>query len=211
MNVYAQVPTDSQSEGSLWLVTFADLTAILVAFFVLIYAMSSPLSGRGDASVGGGPGISSVDQSSQQRNARSVPSPSSLPTLTVDYLAAVISDRGLASVGNSGPLSQQVEHGRLVIRFASDFAFASNDRALRPLAGGVVADISRILSGVANPVSVMSSVPAEDWTLAFDRADSVAAALRQAGYTRPIERFVASGLPEDALLLIISDQRGGGA
>ena len=210
MNVSVQTPMEAQSEGSLWLVTFADLTAILVAFFVLIYAMSSPLSGRGDASVVGGPGISAVDQAAHQREARNIQT-SSLPTLTVDYLAAVFSDRGLATLGDSGPLSQQVEHGRLVIRFAPEFAFASDGRTLRPLAGGVVADLSRILSGVANPISVMSSVPADDWALAFDRADSVAAALRQAGYSRPIERFVTPGLSGDALLLIIRDQRGGGA
>ena len=210
MNVSPQLPTEAQSEGSLWLVTFADLTAILVAFFVLIYAMSSPLSGRGDASVLGGPGVSAVDQSAHQRDTRSGQT-SSLPTLTVDYLAAVFSDRGLAPLGDGGPLSQQVDRGRLVIRFAPDFAFASDGRALRPLAGGVVADLSRILSGVANPISVMSSVPSEDWALAFDRADSVVAALRQAGYSRPIERFVTPGLSDDALLLIISDQRGGGA
>ena len=209
MNVSPQLPTEAQSEGSLWLVTFADLTAILVAFFVLIYAMSSPLSGSGDASVLGGPGVSAVDQSSHQRDTRSGQT-SSLPTLTVDYLAAVFSDRGLAPL-DGGPLSQQVDRGRLVIRFAPDFAFASDGRALRPLAGGVVADLSRILSGVANPISVMSSVPSEDWALAFDRADSVVAALRQAGYSRPIERFVTPGLSDDALLLIISDQRGGGA
>ena len=210
MNASVQTPMEAQSEGSLWLVTFADLTAILVAFFVLIYAMSSPLSGRGDASVVGGPGISAVDQAAHQREARNIQT-SSLPTLTVDYLAAVFSDRGLATLGDSGPLSQQVEHGRLVIRFAPEFAFASDGRTLRPLAGGVVADLSRILSGVANPISVMSSVPADDWALAFDRADSVAAALRQAGYSRPIERFVTPGLSGDALLLIIRDQRGGGA
>lgn len=210
MTASVQHPTEPQSEGSLWLVTFADLTAILVAFFVLIYAMSSPLSGRGDANVVGGPGVSTVDQMAHQRNARSVQS-SSLPTLTVDYLSAVFSDRGLAPLGDNGPLSQRVEHGRLVLRFAPDFAFASDGQGLRPLAGGVVADLSRILSGVANPVSVMSSVPSEDWTLAFDRADSVALALRQAGYSRPIERFVAPGLSDDVLLLIISDRRGGGA
>ncbi|WOF74496.1 hypothetical protein QMT40_002148 [Parvibaculaceae bacterium PLY_AMNH_Bact1] len=208
MNASEQALNETQSEGSLWLVTFADLTAILVAFFVLIYAMSSPLSGRGDGSVVGGPGVSAVDQTAHQRNARSIQT-SSLPTLTVDYLAAVFSDRGLVPLGDGGPLSQQVDGGRLVIRFAPDFAFASDGSALRPLASGVMADLSRILSGVANPISVMSSVPSEDWTLAFDRADSVAAALRQAGYSRSIERFVTPGLADDALLLIISDQRGG--
>ncbi len=198
------------SEGSLWLVTFADLTAILVAFFVLIYAMSSPLSDRGNAAVGKGAGISPINQMSSQPEARRIQS-SSQPMLTVDYLSAVFSDRGLAPIGDSGPLSQQVEHGRLVIRFAPDFAFGSDGRTLRPLADGVVADLSRVLSGVANPISVMSAVPTDDWTLAFDRADSVATALKQAGYTRPIERFVTPGLAGDALLLIISDRRGGGA
>jgi chemotaxis protein MotB len=197
---------EQPSEGSLWLVTFADLTAILVAFFVLIYSMSSPLSGQG--AVAGGSGTAAVDRSNTQADVRRVAS-ASQPTLTVDYLSAVFADRGLAPRGTSGPLSQQVEHGRLVIRFASDFAFATGERTLRPLADGVVADLSRILSGVANPISIMSSVPTGDWTLAFDRADSVVEALRQAGYTRSVERFVAPGLPEDALLVIVSDRRGG--
>jgi len=199
---------DQPNEGSLWLVTFADLTAILVAFFVLIYSMSSPLSGQGQGVVVGGVGTAAVDQFNRQPDGRQGFA-ASQPTLTVDYLSAVFADRGLAPRGTSGPLSQHVEHGRLVIRFASDFAFINGEGTLRPLADGVVADLSRVLSGVANPISVMSSVPTDDWTLAFDRADSVVAALRQAGYTRSIERFVAPGLPEDALLVIVSDRRGG--
>ncbi len=209
MSVSTHISPESQSEGSLWLVTFADLTAILVAFFVLIYAMSSPLSGRGDATVAGGPGIAAIDQVAHQSDARRV-DVSPRPMLTVDYLSAVLSDRGLAPMGEAGPLSQQVERGRLVIRFASDFAFGADGRNLRPLADEVVVDLSRILSGVANPINVMSTVPNGDWTLAFDRADSVAASLRQAGYARPIERFVTPGLPDDALLLVITDRRGGG-
>ncbi len=208
MSASHTILVEPPSEGSLWLVTFADLTAILVAFFVLIYSMSSPLSGQGRGAVAGGSGTAAVDQSNTQPDARRVTS-ASQPTLTVDYLSAVFADRGLAPQGTSGPLSQHVEHGRLVVRFASDFAFANDQRTLRPLADGVVADLSRILSGVANPISIMSSVPTDDWTLAFDRADSVVEALRQAGYTRSVERFVAPGLPEDALLIIVSDRRGG--
>ncbi len=209
MSAPAQISSEVPSEGSLWLVTFADLTAILVAFFVLIYAMSSPLTGRGDAAVAGGPGIAAIDQAAYQSDTRRVQD-TPRPMLTVDYLSAVLSDRGLAPLGETGPLSQQVERGRLVVRFASEFAFGTDRRNLRPLADEVVVDLSRILSGVANPVSVMSVVPNSDWTLAFDRADSVAASLRQAGYTQPIERFVTPGLKDDALLLVISDRRGGG-
>ncbi len=208
MSASQHILSEQPSEGSLWLVTFADLTAILVAFFVLIYSMSSPMTGQGQGAVAGGSGTAAVDRANTQADARRVVT-ASQPTLTVDYLSAVFADRGLAPRGTNGPLSQQVEHGRLVIRFASDFAFATDQHALRPLAGGVVADLSRILSGVANPISIMSSVPTDDWTLAFDRADSVVEALRQAGYTRSVERFVAPGLPEDALLVIVSDRRGG--
>eukprot|EP00435_Cladocopium_sp_Y103_P079012 s1_g2751.t1 len=172
--------------------------------------MSSPLTGRGDAAVAGGPGTAAIAQANNQPDARRVQG-TPRPMLTVDYLSAVLSDRGLAPLGEAGPLSQQVERGRLVIRFASDFAFGADGRNLRPLADEVVVDLSRILSGVANPISVMSTVPENDWTLAFDRADSVAASLRRAGYTQPIERFVTPGLPDDALLLVIADRRGGGA
>lgn len=203
-----QTVIEPPNEGSLWLVTFADLTAILVAFFVLIYAMSSPLSGQGQSSVAGGAGTAAVDRSNTQTDGRQISS-GSQATLTVDYLSAVFSDRGLAPHGTDGPLSQRVEQGRLVIRLAPDFAFSEDGRTLRPLANGVVGDLSRVLSGVANPVSIMSAVPAGDWTLAFDRADSVVEALREAGYTRSVERFVAPGLPENALLVIVSDRQGG--
>lgn len=209
MSASVQISPEAQSEGSLWLVTFADLTAILVAFFVLIYAMSSPLTGRGDAAVAGAPGTAPINQAADPSDTRRVQD-APRPMLTVEYLSAVLSDRGLAPLGDTGPLSQQVERGRLVVRFASEFAFGADGRNLRPLADEVVVDLSRILSGVANPVSVMSAVPESDWTLAFDRADSVAASLRQSGYAQPIERFVTPGLPDDSLLLVISDRRGGG-
>ena len=203
-----QAHVEQPAEGSLWLVTFADLTAILVAFFVLIYSMSTPLVGKGTDISLGGSGSSQVDQSNTQPEMQ-MGSVDTQATLAIGYLSAVLSDRNFVPYGNAGPLSQKIENGHLVIRFTPEFAFTSRGTMLSPVADGVVTDLSRVFSSVANPVSVMTGVPSNNWSQAFARADNLAAAMRRAGYTRPVERFVAPGLPGDALLIVVGDSEGG--
>jgi len=138
-----------------------------------------------------------------------------LTDLTVGYLSAVLSDRGIVPIvqngGQVGPVTQSIEGDRLVLHIASDFAFSAGGKTLKPMALGLVSDLAVVLSNVANPVSVFAAVPENNWVLAFDRADGVVDAFRQFGYSDPIERFVTPGVAGDALVVVIGRARGAGS
>ena len=209
MDTADEIPT-----SPLWLLTFANLTAILVALFVLMYSMSAPFSEKGSGTrIGGSTAtvLSTTDNSVERYSARSDP----LADLTVGYLSAVLSDRGIVPIvqngGQVGPVTQSIEGDRLVLHIASDFAFSAGGKTLKPMALGLVSDLAVVLSNVANPVSVFAAVPENNWVLAFDRADGVVDAFRQFGYSDPIERFVTPGVAGDALVVVIGRARGAGS
>ncbi len=212
MNVSVADTEHEEAHPALWLLTFADLTAILVALFVLMYSMSSPFVGKGRGALAGGVADTPVSTPDRYED-RSEGHSERLAILTLGYISAVFSDRGIAVVAQRGesvsPVTQSIDADRLVLRVASDFAFSSGDKTLRPAAAGVMADIAAILSSVANPVSVFTEVPDNDWALAFDRADDVVGAFRRFGYAAPIERFVTPGISGEALVIVIG--RAGGA
>ncbi|MEQ9520091.1 MAG: flagellar motor protein MotB [Parvibaculum sp.] len=203
----------------LWLITFADLTALLVALFVLIYSMSVPVSlspnGTGLTQNGTSPGEGAVTSRSNERSS----APSGVGgDLTLGYLAVVFSDRKLSDSGRVGPVTHQVEGNRLVVRFKEAFLFdgarVGTNEGLSSLGADRLGNLSLVLGSVGNPVSIIVPVSEDDWAEAFDRADLVAAAFRRAGYDRAVERFVAPGLKGagDAgdVMLVIGRQDGGG-
>jgi len=201
--------TDLADDGAatpLWLLTFADLTAILVALFVLMYSMSVPLTGSGRNLLSGGAAeavLSTSAVSADRLSGRS----EHLAVLTVGYLSAVLSDRGIAPLAQNGaqaaPVTQSIEGDRLVLHVASDFAFSADGRTLKPIAEELVSDLVAVLSNVANPVSIFAAVPENNWTLAFDRADDVVGAFRRFGYAAPIERFVTPSIMDAALVIVV--------
>lgn len=212
MSAPMEAIADGGATSPLWLLTFADLTAILVALFVLMYSMSAPFGEKGSSVLSGGVSqtvLSSPNNSADRFSGRS----EQAADLSLGYLSAVLSDRGIAPTGQarvqSAPVTQSVEGGRLVLRIASDYAFSADGAALTPRAMDMMSDLAAVLSNVANPVSVFASVSANDWTLAFDRADGVVNAFRHFGYGASIERFVTPGISGEVLVIVIG--RVGGA
>jgi len=213
------VPGEVLSPSPLWLVTFADLTALLVALFVLIYSMSAPVAlSSGAAGFTQNGAVSNAVLDATQVGARSAAPSGAAGDLTLGYLAAVLSDRGLSSVRPDDLVSHQIEGNRLVVRFASPFLFDGSqsgaDDALATLGVERLENLSHVLQSVGNPISIIVPVVDDDWARAFDRADILENVFRRAGYDRAVERFVAPGLdtpgrPAD-VRLVISRQGGGG-
>lgn len=194
---------EEQGGAPLWLISFADLTAILVALFILLYSMSSTFSGTGSGVAAAGDAPTDIANAAGP-TARLARGDLALANLRIGYLSAVLAERDLAPVATTGPVSQSVETDRLVVRLAPAFAFEPGSRTLRPMAGQVVADVTDILKHAANPVSVLVPVQGNDWSVAFDRAESAVRQLRRAGYEAPIERFVTPGLSDSGLLIVVS-------
>jgi len=213
MNVEETV--DAPSSGApLWLVTFADLTAILVALFVLIFSMTAPFADKGTGTRAGAQVDSNLTSSNQAAN-RFARQADALADLTIGYLSAVLSERGIARDDVAGapafgqPIGYRIEGDRLVLRLDPGFFFGTADSGVTPMGLDLVATLSEVLGNVANPVSVISPVPADNWTLAFDRADAMVNAFDDVGYGASIEKFVSPGVPRGTFLIVVARGEGG--
>lgn len=102
----------------MWIVTFTDLSALLLSFFVLAYAMSSPdpeawrwivaAEGKGATD---GPAVAASD-----RPALSSADPGPESSIRADYLVAVL-DRDLADAGRPCGIAARMREGRAELRF----------------------------------------------------------------------------------------------
>lgn len=208
--MHAYTPSPEAQTPSLWLVSFADLTAILVAFFVLIYAMSLPVlsahdgrvEGNRAASAGGGQ-IATAGQNGSGSAGRVTQGLSA--ELTLGYLSAVFADRNLAGRDGAGPVTQSMNMPRsaLIIEIEATFLFDQNSSTIRPLAHALLEDLAGLLTQANNPVQVLVPVGTGGWAQAFDRADSVHGAFKAAGYALPLHRLVSPALTSDRIQLQI--------
>jgi chemotaxis protein MotB len=202
--------------GPLWLVTFADLTAILVALFVLIFSMSSPMADKG-MGAGAGANVDTNLTVASDAGDRFAGATSPRADLTIGYLSAVLSDRGILQTGKTSGDEQgvvryathHIDGDRLVMRLNTEVVFQSGGARVSPMATDLIATLSDVLSNVANPVSVISPVLSDDWAQAFDRADALVGSLRETGYRASVEKFVSPGVPGGALLIVVGRNGGG--
>jgi|HubBroStandDraft_1064217.scaffolds.fasta_scaffold00147_9 chemotaxis protein MotB len=174
-----------------WMITFADLLALLLTFFVLVFATAS------------------VDQKDWQRvvqpisaylTGRTIAAPAVAPPAPAnparDDLAYVstLLDRLVADVpALAGAVVAREEHSVLL--------------TLPPGAGGAappLADLARLLAGLDNRIEILAhggtdpsphAAPLADWRRALEKGLAVAAELRRLGYARPISASGTADLP----------------
>ena len=180
-----------------WLITFADLVSLLLAFFVLLFSMSNVKIGAWE---------NVVDTLSRSLNpARerieeipkatyNVASTFRKRAINLDYLAAVLEE----TVGRD-PLLQRSKtvrlEDRMVLALPGELLFAPaqavlSERALKALfsLGGVLRNVDNqvLINGYSDPTLPGSGEYASNWQLSLARAIAVANALKQAGYTEDI-------------------------
>jgi chemotaxis protein MotB len=178
-----------------WFVTLVDLMSLLLAFFVLLFAMSAPKSEEWRAL---------TDSLARRLNAgRTLPS-GELPAtpgrgtvapslgLGLDYLHALLETK-IAGDALLGAVRLERQADRLIIMLPADLAFAPGEAALTRAAMpaiGALADAVRFLGndvevqGHADPRPAPSAGYASNWELSLARAAAVADALAEAGAGR---------------------------
>ena len=195
-----------------WLITFADLFCVLLAFFALLFSMSAVETGKWkkltEAFTHDTERALSVDTFPNTK-ARDAGGVKSLPALDLGYLGTVLEAQGKTNVLlQSATIYLAGE--RLVISLPADLLFVAGSAALDARGGGALFDLAGVLRNVANDVEVVghsdptpagNSFPT-NWDLSLARAVAVAAELKRAGYGRDIAAFgVADShyteLPED--------------
>ncbi len=197
--IQSKHPPEDRS-ARVWLITFTDLVALMLTFFVMLFAMSSVKVSDWKNM------IDSLSQTLRPSVEEPPPAPTSsfnVGTIfrgratNLDYLASVLSEtlegHALLSFGHLMRLED-----RLIIALPGDLLFEAGSAALTErgrrslfVLGGVLRNIgNRIgVNGHSGPSEITVGDYASKWELSTARAAPVANALRLSGYPGDIIAF----------------------
>ncbi len=194
----------SPAQRRLWMVTFVDLATLLLAFFVLMFSMSNVEPARYRAladAYSAAFGLPVTDGSAAKIE---LPEISAIPGDNLSYLAAVLSAT-FAQAPSLRDVEFHLTSQYLKLSLPDQDLFVPGTGVFRTETAATVFDLGGVLSNLNNGVAVvgnaaMNQTGAKDvdkWTLAITRAQTMAAALKTAGYDRPITVFGQGGYPTD--------------
>lgn len=185
-----EAPRRSHSQA--WMVTFTDLVALMLTFFVLLFAMSQIEQRQWQALVHSlAQELDQIPDSTEAKPAidfhidKDVP----IPGTDLDYLAPVV----LQQIGAQRDLARSVIRrlpDRIVISLPGALLYPPGSAELRPEAGEIVFAIGGVLRNLNNIVEIEAhsdpSAPSADtaWGLSLTRAMALSARLSEAGYPR---------------------------
>lgn len=190
-----------QGRGShLWLVTFTDVMALMLTFFVLLFSMSKPVSEEWA-------GVSAAlqIQFGQFQEAPVVRGPQDFiniekvnfnRALNVDYLKALLEGE-MKENENLQRVVLTPQKNSLIISLPQELLFASGSAAVTEEGSRALYALGGILSRIRNGIEVIGHADprhtsgegsgfSSNWALSFARAANAAAALEKAGYRNDI-------------------------
>ncbi len=187
-----------------WLLTFSDVTALMLTFFVMIFAMSTIPSEKWDAIVSILSTRSSDDATGEPvaRATRNIGTLSEKPALPPAYLDKLLGEH-FAGMPELQAAQITMLDGAVAVSFQGPLLFApGRAQAGEPLVVAL-AQIAGVLDRFGNAIDVVGhAAPKEGeerddgtagtWRLSLARAQAAAEALDRAGYTGPL-RLVAQG------------------
>ncbi len=187
-----------------WLLTFTDVTALMLTFFVMIFAMSTIPSEKWDAivSVLSTRSGDSVTGEPVARAPRNIATVSEKPALPLAYLDKLLGEH-LADLPELRSLRVTPLDGAVAVSFPAALSFAPGRAQLNGRLAEALTQIAGVLDRFGNAVYVVGhAAPKEGdgqaggaaaaWRLSLARAQSAADVLDRAGYTGPL-RLVARG------------------
>lgn len=175
--------------GGGWLVTFTDLVALLLTFFVLMFSMTKIDEARWRGLVRSlSFALDAVVQEDVSRPAVDYQIPTAVPDLgtSLAYLAPVVLEQLAAEPALSSAVIRRLPD-RLIISLPAHAVFAPASARVSPAGeatlfaiGGIVRNIDNVLTVEASGGAGSAAGP--DWRDALARAAAVADNLRQSGY-----------------------------
>ncbi len=181
----------------LWLVTFADLVALLLAFFVMMFATQRVERLPWEALIGGlsrSLNPNQVERNSEPSSRRNIRQLSAQRAVDLGYLEKLL--RGKAAI-EPALHDIRIRRGedRLTIELPADSLFPTGTAVLTRNARAVIFSLAGILRNIGNridihghtdPRPVRGTAHGSNWELSIARASAVADELRRAGYHRAI-------------------------
>jgi chemotaxis protein MotB len=175
-----------------WMVTFTDLVALMLTFFVMIFAMSTvKTEAWQNLTQSLREQLSSVISTSPASPALrlDMPMANEAPGADLDYVAELMRGQIASALPDDAAFVRR-EAGRLFVSLPSDLLFETGDHALTKEAAETVFALGGVLRNLPNRVEVAGHADPRkprgrypsNWELSLRRAQSVAVALRKAGY-----------------------------
>lgn len=180
-----------------WMTTFADLLALLLTFFVLLFSMNAVQDAQWRSVV------RALKLQFNPYEARVVPAPQPEAEAvkrfvrqaeSLDYLTALFRHKLSDDSRWAGARLTRLDN-QVVLSLPADLVFDSGSTVLATEARPLLRDLGELLRSLDNEISVAGHtdpVPisgeryASNWDLSLRRAEAVAAILKQAGYSRSV-------------------------
>jgi chemotaxis protein MotB len=191
----------SSGLSSVWLVIFADLVALMLTFFVMLFSMSNVTSESWQKM---------VDALADALNPTSEEKIDTTPdvktnidlvfrrqAINLDYLQAVLEQKVIKSKELKGSQLTLLED-RLVVSLPGSLLFGANSAVLKKTAkdplfslGGLLGNVENRLgiNGYADEKNFEGTKYNSNWELSLARSISVGNAFRQAGYSGELLNF----------------------
>jgi chemotaxis protein MotB len=193
-------PEEEIQKAPIWLVTFGDATALMLAFFVMLYSMSHLQSEEWDDVV-------SVLSSSQRPVTDGEPRPTGeravvkvtlVPAFETGYLQRILEEKLRAD-----PLLNDIRltglHDELVLSLPGRFLFVADSAELTETGARVLGRLSVMFRQFGNRMDVRGHTPPDEtgagWGLSLGRAVAVVQTLEASGIDGD---FTAFGLADSA-------------
>lgn len=189
-----------ESAGESWLIIFADLLALLLTFFVLMFSMSSVQVSKWEAIVDSlsenlNPSKALIqDKDWQKIDAALIPQKESL---SLAYLKKIFEDKlRYDPILRRSTLT--LLDDRLAITLPADLIFAKGQSEFSPDAAQSMQELGASLQSLQNKITVVGHTDLEptsgrfyptNWELSLVRAISVARLIEQTGYSQDIMSF----------------------
>lgn len=195
-----------EGEASLWMITFSDVMALMLTFFVLMYAMSTPKEDKWeDVSKGlNREPLSNTTPEWYEAGPReiSIGRLASDDGLDLSYLRTLLAE-AIAGDRRLGAVMLIPQDDCLVISLPEDLLFEPGSAKISEKGQLALFVLGGGLTRIRNRLEVVGhtaprSVEAKGWELSLARAASVATVLEKIGYEKPVVvRGFAGGRYED--------------
>ena len=209
-------PSSSWRKGpsrTAWMITFTDLVALMLTFFVLLFSMSQIEQRKWQSIVQSlASNLSAVQRletakiaSDHQVAAELVP-----PGADLDYLEPILREHLASDPLLAGAAIDRAADG-LNISFPNERLFAVSPAELSGRGEKVLYALGGVLRNLHNAIDVNSSISADDtigerdWETALTRSVAVVRILTQSGFTGPIVARGVIATPDDP----VAGRRGG--
>ncbi len=196
----------SEGEVSLWLITFGDIMALMLTFFVLMYAMSSPKEDKWEEVSRGlnREPVSSATPEWYEAGPReiSIGRLASTDGLDLTYLRTLLAE-AIAGDQRLSAVALIPQDDCFIISLPEDLLFEPGSAKISEKGQLALFTLGGGLTRIRNRIEVVGhtaprAAEAKGWELSLARAASVASVLEEIGYEKSVVvRGLAGGRYED--------------